>query len=104
MPNTFDLLYVDGIDLRVLPLVERKAKLRKLIPRTPSSVLYLDHLNGKGVELYEQCCKLDLEGVVAKPKESPYRELGGKAVWIKIKNPGYSQAQGRRELFDSRRG
>ena len=60
--------------------MERKAKLRKLIPRKPSSVLYLDHINDKGVELFEQCCKLDLEGVVAKPKLSPYRELGGKVV------------------------
>ncbi len=38
------------------------------------------------LELYEQCCKLDLEGVVAKPKVGPYRELGGKPLWIKVKN------------------
>ncbi len=75
----FDLLWMDGVDLRDLSLVERKAKLRKLIPRTPSRVLYLDHINGKGVELFEQCCKLDLEGVVAKPKQSPYRRLDGKS-------------------------
>ena len=104
MPNTLDLLYVDAVDLRDLPLVDRKAKLRKLIPLTPSSVLYLDHINGKGVELFEQCCKLDLEGIVAKPKLSPYRELGGKPLWVKVKNPDYSQAEGRRELFDSKRG
>ncbi len=36
-------------------------------------MLYLDHINGKGVELFEMACKLDLEGVVAKPKLSPYR-------------------------------
>ncbi len=59
----FDLLYVDGVDLRELPLVERKAKLRKLIPRKASSVLYLNHMDGNGVELFEQCCKLDLEGM-----------------------------------------
>ena len=47
--------------------------------------------------------KLDLEGVVAKPKLSPYRELGGKPVWIKIKNRTYSQAQGRGEFFNQRR-
>jgi ATP-dependent DNA ligase len=40
-----------------------------------------------------------MEGIVAKPKESPYRELRGKTPWIKIKNPDYSQAEGRRELF-----
>ena len=89
--------------LRDLPFVERKAKLRKLIPRKPSSVLYLDHIKDKGVELFEQCCKLDLEGVVAKPKLSPYRELGGKPMWVKVKNPGYTQAEGSRELFNQRR-
>ncbi len=73
-------------------------------PTPPSRVLYLDHINGKGVKLFEQCCKLDLEGVVAKPKQSPYRKLGGKPVWVKVKNPDYSQAPGRRELFDRRRG
>ncbi len=99
----FDVLHVDGVDLRDLPLMDRKAKLRKLVPRTTSSVLYLDHINGKGVELFEQCCKLDLEGVVAKPKQSPYRELDGKPLWVKVKNPGYSQAEGRRELFNQRR-
>ncbi len=64
----FDVLYVDGVDLRDLPLVQRKAKLRKLIRRKASSVLYLDHINGTGVEFFEQCSKLDLEGVVAKPR------------------------------------
>ncbi len=54
--------------------------------------------------LFEQCCKLDLEGVVAKPKLSPYRELGGKPLWVKVKNPDYSQAEGRSELFERRRG
>ena len=49
-------------------------------------------------------CKLDLEGVVAKPKLSPYRELGGKPLWVKVKNPRYSQAEGRGELFKRRRG
>ncbi len=53
--------------------------------------------------LFEQCCKLDLEGVAAKPKLSPYRELGGKPLWVKVKNPGCSQAEGRGVLFDSRR-
>lgn len=55
------------------------------------------------MELYEQCCKLDLEGVVAKPKQSPYRRLDGKPLWLKVKNPRYSQAEGRREHFNQRR-
>ena len=83
--------------------MDRKAKLRKLIPGKASRVLYLDHINGKGVELFEQCCRLDLEGVVAKPKQSPYRRLDGKPLWVKVKNRNYSQAKGRRELFDRQR-
>ena len=100
----FDLLWLEGVDLRDLPLVERKKKLRKLIPRTPSRLLYLDHINGKGVDLFKLCSERDLEGVVAKPKQSPYRRLDEKPLWIKVKNPRYTQAEGRRELFERRRG
>ncbi len=46
------------------------------------------------MELFELACKLDLEGVIAKPKGSPYRELGGKPSGVKVKNPDYSQAEG----------
>ena len=99
----FDLLWMNGVDLRELPLVERKAKLRELVPSPPSRLLYLDHVEDQGVELYEQCCKLDLEGVVAKPRVSPYRKVGGRALWVKVKNPDYTQAKGRRELFERRR-
>ena len=53
--------------------------------------------------LFEQCLELDLEGIVAKREASPYRELSGKTTWVKVKNPAYSQAEGRRELFNSRR-
>ncbi len=35
---------------------------------------------------------------------SPYREVGGKTLWVKVKNPAYTQAEGRRHLFDGRRG
>jgi ATP-dependent DNA ligase len=68
----------------------------------PSPVLYLDHIEDQGVELFRLCCEQDLEGIVAKPKQSPYRSDGA-PLWIKIKNPAYSQAEGRHELFDSRR-
>ncbi len=78
------MLWISGLS----PRVERQAQRRRLIPRTPSSVLYLDHINGKGVELYEQCCKLDLEGVVAKPKHSPYRRLDGEVGVGEGEEPG----------------
>jgi len=97
----FDLLWLDGEDLRELPLVERKSRLKDLIPERPSLLLYLDHIEGQGVDLYHLACGLDLEGIVAKPKASVYRSE--QRPWIKVKNPSYSQAEGRRELFDSRR-
>jgi bifunctional non-homologous end joining protein LigD len=97
----FDLLWLDGEDLRDRPLVERKAILKGLVDGT--SILYLDHIQEQGVALFDQCVKLDLEGIVAKPEVSPYRELKGKTTWIKIKNPEYSQAEGRRDLFNAPR-
>ncbi len=45
-----------------------------------------------------------MEGIVAKPPASPYKELRGKGPWIKIKNPDYSQAVGRGELFHPAKG
>ncbi len=97
----FDLLYLDGVDLRELPLVERKKRLKKVVPDPPSRLLYLDHVEGQGEELFRLVCEQDLEGIVAKPKESPYPTGRGKS-WIKVKNPVYTQAAGRRELFEPR--
>ncbi len=97
----FDLLWLDGEDLRDRPLVERKATLKGLVDG--SSILYLDHIQEQGVALFDQCVKLDLEGIVAKPLVSPYRELRGKTTWIKIKNPEYSQAEGRRDMVNAPR-
>ena len=57
------------------------------------------HIDGEGERLFELICQRDMEGIVAKPMASPYRELNGKTPWIKIKNPDYSQAEGRGEMF-----
>src|SRR5437763_1210035 len=69
----FDLLFLDGDDLRNLPLVERKARLKKLLRRTKSRVLYVDHIEFRGQKFFQQVCELDLEGIVAKRKDSYYR-------------------------------
>lgn len=96
----FDLLCLDGEDLRDLPVIERKARLRKLVQTAGvPRLLYSDHMEGEGVALFEQVCSRDLEGIVAKPKESPYRMRGRRSPWIKIKNPNYTQAEGRGDLF-----
>ncbi len=97
----FDLLYLNGKDLRVLPLLKRKAMLKKLLRRKRSRILYLDHIEVDGCLLFEQIVKMDLEGIVCKRKNSPYRP-GEKPSrhWIKVKNARYSQLEGREELFE----
>jgi ATP-dependent DNA ligase len=52
-----------------------------------------------GRDLFEAACRLDLEGIVAKRKVDPY---GLKTSWYKVKNPMYTQAEGRGELFERR--
>jgi ATP-dependent DNA ligase len=84
----FDLLWLNGKDLRTLPLLKRKERLRRIItPGLP--ILYADHVEGNGVRLFQCICALDLEGIVAKRKAGIYS-----AGWIKIKNPNYTQVQG----------
>lgn len=97
----FDLLFLNGKDLRPLPLVERKAMLKKLLRRKRSRILYLDHVDGDGRLLFEHVVKLDLEGIVCKEKNSPYKVTEKPSrYWIKVKNRGYSQLEGREELFE----
>jgi len=61
----FDLLYLNGKDLRALPLIERKAMLKKLLRRRRSRILYLDHVEGDGRLLFEKIVKMDLEALSA---------------------------------------
>jgi bifunctional non-homologous end joining protein LigD len=95
----FDIMSLDGEDLRDRPCIERKALLQDVVQAGPQRLLYVDHLEGEGERLFEQICERDMEGVVAKPKASPYRGLRGKTPWVKIKNPNYTQAEGRGDLF-----
>jgi bifunctional non-homologous end joining protein LigD len=97
----FDLLWLDGVDIRKLPLIERKGQLEKLIHGTGGTrMLYSNHLDGDGIALFEEICRLDLEGIVAKRKRSIYKDDG--TGWLKIKNPKYSQLEGRREMGKKR--
>jgi bifunctional non-homologous end joining protein LigD len=99
----FDLLWLDGEDLRGLPLLERKARLARLLPRESKHILYVDHVEGSDRMLFEAAKALDLEGIVAKLVDSRYTVGTGQSPWIKIKNPDYTQKLGRHELFDRRR-
>jgi bifunctional non-homologous end joining protein LigD len=97
----FDLLYLNGKDLRTLPLIERKAALKKLLRRKRSRILYLDHVEGDGRLLFEKIVAMHLEGIVCKRKDSPYKVTEKPSrYWIKVKNSRYSQFEGREELFE----
>jgi bifunctional non-homologous end joining protein LigD len=95
----FDLLYLNDCDLRQLPLIKRKTRLRDLIGKSGlSDVVCGKYVDGRGIDLYNEVCQRNLEGVVAKRKNGTYATVSG---WLKIKNPNYSQANRRHELFDS---
>jgi bifunctional non-homologous end joining protein LigD len=96
----FDCLWLDGRDLRSLPLIVRKGILEGIVP-TDSPLLYASHVEGSGVDLYRLVCEKDLEGIVCKHKLSAYGS--DELPWIKVLNPNYSQREGRRELFEKKR-
>jgi bifunctional non-homologous end joining protein LigD len=96
----FDILWLDGNDLRGLPLVKRKQILRRVVPIQPAPLLYADHFDARGVDLFRVVCESDQEGIVAKCKDGRYTPE--ETSWVKIKNPRYSQAEGREELFEKR--
>jgi bifunctional non-homologous end joining protein LigD len=82
----FDLLELNGEDLRARPLEERKAALAKLIARASDGLQLSEHLNGDGKEIFEHVCRMGLEGIVSKRRDSPYVS-GCAKYWIKVRNP-----------------
>jgi bifunctional non-homologous end joining protein LigD len=97
----FDVLAVNGRDVRSEPLHARKRRLRTIVPSPATSVLRLEPIVGEGRALYDLVCEQDLEGVVAKRLDAPYRIVEPLA-WRKIKNSTYSQGVGRWEHFARR--
>ncbi len=84
----FDLLFLEGFDLRDAPLIERKRILKELFEETglPVSgpVVYADHLVSDGRQLFEHACKLGFEGIISKKADAPYRSERSDA-WVKVK-------------------
>ena len=84
----FDLLHLDGVDLKRRPLVERKQGLERLfgdeVPPSAGSVRYSEHFIEDGAVMLDQACRLGLEGVVSKRADAPYRS-GRTGDWIKSK-------------------
>jgi bifunctional non-homologous end joining protein LigD len=93
----FDLIWLNGEDLRQQPLVERKQRLSVLVRRC-DRIIYAQHVEKDGKDLFKEICARDLEGIVAKRKLGIYKDDG--TGWLKIKNRSYSQTEGRRELFE----
>ncbi len=80
----FDLLYYDNMDLRQLPLIQRKQILRQLLPKNHPSILYSDYIINEGETVFHKACELALEGIISKKINSPY-EAGRSKSWLKIK-------------------
>jgi len=79
----FDLMALEGYDLRSLPLAKRKALLRAVIPEA-GPLKYSEHFEKQGEALYDQAVGMGLEGVVAKQADSPYKS-GRSDLWLKIR-------------------
>jgi len=96
----FDLLWLDGTDLRSLALSGRKALLPKLLPRKAHAARYVEHV-ANGTDLFRVICDRDMEGIVAKQASARYTPEA--TTWVKIKNRQYSQAIGREDFFNRRK-
>jgi len=79
----FDLLSLDGEDLTARGNLERKERLRPMIP-AEGVILYADHVRGEGEKLFETMCGAGLEGVVSKRADAPYRGRRSQN-WLKVK-------------------
>jgi bifunctional non-homologous end joining protein LigD len=104
----FDLLFLDGSDLRPLPLVERKARLARLLKGRRGRLRYSEHFDLPGQRVFDRACRLGLEGIIAKQKNAPYTSGRGQA-WLKVKCVarqelvigGYTDPDGARAEFGS---
>ncbi|MBA3313932.1 MAG: DNA ligase D [Planctomycetaceae bacterium] len=80
----FDLLFLDGFDLRRTPLAERKVLLASLLQEAPSRVQYVEHVSGDGPSFTDAACQAGLEGIISKRADAPHR--GGRTkTWLKAK-------------------
>ena len=101
----FDLLYLDGLDLRRVPLEQRKQLLQERI-KVGEVIQFSDHYAEKGLALFEAAKQRGLEGIVAKKRSSAYEEKRSRD-WLKIKITqrqecvigGYTDPEGSREYF-----
>ncbi|HXC39973.1 MAG TPA: non-homologous end-joining DNA ligase [Burkholderiales bacterium] len=102
----FDLPYLDGYDLRGVPLRQRKRRLEALVAGAGEPLLYSSHIEGQAAAMLRSACKEGLEGIVAKAADSVYTQQRT-ATWLKVKCVrrqemvvgGYSEPGGSRTAF-----
>ena len=82
----FDLLELDGEDLRRTPIEERKRILAKLLSDANEGIAFNEHYTGDGAIIFKHAYALGCDGIVLKRLGSPYRS-GRADCWIKVKNP-----------------
>src|SRR5690606_3635694 len=80
----FDLLEQDGEDIAPLPLVERKARLERLVGKGSGALIYSQHIEGHAQTVLDRLCAAGHEGIVAKQANDPYRPGRGRS-WHKLK-------------------
>jgi DNA ligase D-like protein (predicted ligase) len=80
----FDLLQLDGQDLRIRPLLRRRELLQELIGEEGGAIQFSHHVAGLGSDFYQAVEKLGLEGMVSKRADAPYRSGRG-TTWLKAK-------------------
>jgi bifunctional non-homologous end joining protein LigD len=86
----FDLLELNGQDLRPWPLVERRAELAHLLATPVDGNAFVDAHDVHGPDLFRHACAMGLEGMVCKRKDSAYLS-GISPAWLKVRCPGYSR-------------
>jgi bifunctional non-homologous end joining protein LigD len=91
----FDLIELNGDDLRRDPLEVHKATLRSMLAKAGLGLRFNEHMEGDGPTVFAYACKLGLEGIVSKRKDSPYRS-GRSPDWLKMKNANAPAAKRRR--------
>jgi bifunctional non-homologous end joining protein LigD len=82
----FDLLELDGEDLRRTPIEERKRILAKLLSHPHGGIAFNEHYTGEGAIIFKHAYALGCDGIVSKRLGSPYRS-GQADCWVKVKNP-----------------
>src|SRR5580704_18932253 len=84
MLYAFDLLELDGDDLRGLPLGDRKKRLARLLARRRLGIVLSEHTADDGATIFRQACLMGLEGIVSKRLSAPYRSVGWEARQAKV--------------------